>query len=267
MNIIQKIFEMNQENRPFVVATVIEAKGSAPGKVGFKMIVEADRNISGTVGGGAIEERVKDDALQALSEGKSITKEYLLSDKVEEKDNDITVVPMKCQGKVTLFYEVYNSLPTAYIFGGGHVGQALLNVMKNLNYYSILVDNRKEFADNKKNRSASKIIHTDYIEYSNNFNPSKDSFIVILTHGHSYDYEILHALYKRNIEVRYIGAIASANKARELKLKLVKELGESIDVEKIHAPIGLKIGGTTAAEIAVSIVAEMQSIRYQSDNP
>lgn len=266
MNILQKIYELNNENRPFVVATIINAKGSAPGKVGFKLVVEADRSTEGTVGGGAIEERAKDDALTALSEGISITKDYLLSDKVEEKDNDITVVPMKCQGKVTIFYEVYNLMPTVYVFGGGHVGQALLKVLKDLNYYSILVDNRKEYADKNKNQHASKIIHSDYIEYSDNFNPSNDSFIVILTHGHSYDYKILHSLYKRNIEVRYIGAIASANKARELKSKLVDELGESIDVEKIHAPIGMKIGGTTAAEIAVSICAEIQSIRYQSQN-
>ena len=123
----------------------------------------------------------------------------------------------------------------------------------------------EEFADKTVNKYASKIIHEDYIEYSNSFDPSPDSFIVILTHGHSYDYEILHALYKRDIQVKYIGAIASANKARELKSKLVKQLGDNIDVDSIHAPIGLDIGGTTAAEIAVSICAEIQSIRYQSE--
>jgi xanthine dehydrogenase accessory factor len=265
MDINQKIYELSRTNKPFVVATVTGAKGSVPGKVGFKIIVEADRTIGGTVGGGAIEEKAKDDALDALSSGISVTKNYLLSDKVEEKDNDVTVVPMKCQGKVTIFYEVYNSLPTVYVFGGGHVGQALLKILNDLNYYSILIDNRKEFADKSINKFASKIIHSDYIEYSNNFSPADDSFIVILTHGHSFDYKILHALYKRKIEVRYIGAIASANKARELKSKLVKELGNSVDVDNIHAPIGLNIGGTTAAEIAVSICAEMQSIRYHSE--
>jgi len=230
------------------------------------MVVEPNRVISGTVGGGAIEEKAKDDALDALAKGESVTREYLLSDKVDEKDNDITVVPMKCQGKATIFYEVYNSLPTVYVFGGGHVGQALLKMLSDLNYYSILVDNREEFADQNVNKYASKIIHSDYIEYSNHFNPSYDSYIVILTHGHSYDYEILHAIYKREINVKYIGAIASANKARELKSKLVRELGKSTEVDKIHAPIGLNIGGTTASEIAVSICAEMQSIRYQSEN-
>ncbi len=265
MEIIQKVYELNLANMPFVVATVTGAKGSVPGKVGFKMVVEPNRIITGTVGGGAIEEKAKDDALEALTNGKSVTKEYLLSDKVEEKDNDVTVVPMKCQGKTTIFYEVYNSLPTVYVFGGGHVGQALLKILSDLNYYSVLVDNRKEFADKSTNQYASKIIHSDYIEYSENFNPSYDSYIVILTHGHSFDYKILHAIYKRELDVKYIGAIASANKARELKSKLVKELGESIDVDKIHAPIGLNIGGTTASEIAVSISAEMQSIRYQSE--
>jgi xanthine dehydrogenase accessory factor len=264
MDIVQKIYELSKANKPFAVATVTGVKGSVPGKVGFKMIVEADRSTEGTVGGGAVEEQAKDDALEALSKRISVSKDYLLSDKAEKKDNDVTVVPMKCQGKTTIFYEVYNSMPSVYVFGGGHVGQALLKMLRELNYYTVLIDNREEYADKNKNKFASKIIHSDYIEYSNSFNPSKDSFIVILTHGHSYDHEILHTLFKRKIEAQYIGAIASANKARELKSKLVKELGESTDVDKIHAPIGLNIGGTTAAEIAVSICAEMQSIRYQS---
>ena len=46
------ILDLNNQNRPFVVATVINAKGSAPGKVGFKMLVKADRKTEGTVGGG-----------------------------------------------------------------------------------------------------------------------------------------------------------------------------------------------------------------------
>ncbi|MCK5087146.1 MAG: XdhC family protein, partial [Melioribacteraceae bacterium] len=83
-----------------------------------------------------------------------------------------------------------------------------------------------------------------------------------LTHGHNYDYIIMKELYERNIEAKYIGIIASNNKAAELKGKLKNDLGENINLDILHTPIGLPIGGDSASEIALSIAAEIQLVRY-----
>ncbi|MCX6150849.1 MAG: XdhC/CoxI family protein [Ignavibacteriales bacterium] len=260
MNIYEKILELEKINSAFVVATVVNVNGSVPGKIGFKMIVEANGNPIGTVGGGAIEFEAIKEAVNRLSSGECGVKEYLLSDKQTVTTDETEIVPMKCSGKVSIYYEVHGQLPAIYIFGGGHVGQALLYFLSPLNYYSVLIDNRQEIIE-KKNIIASKIILEDYVAFANSFQPRKNDFVVILTQGHKFDFEIVKSMYKGKLDVAYIGVIASMNKANELIENLKQDLGEDVDLSRLHSPIGLKIGGNTAAEIALSIVSEIQSVR------
>jgi len=261
MEIYKIINQLVSENRAFVTATVVDHKGSAPGKTGFKIVVEFDGTSSGTVGGGAIEKKVIDDALDRLKTGQNGLHEYLLSNKAKENEN-ATVVPMSCAGRVTIFYEVHGARPTIYVFGGGHVGQALLYHLKPLGYNSILIDNRAEFANPEKNPYASEIIHTDYEEFARTFDPAANSFVAILTHGHKYDSKILNILYKRKLSFPYIGIIASKSKAAGIFKNLRETISSKVDTSSIYSPIGLKIGGNSASEIGLAIAAEMQSVRY-----
>jgi xanthine dehydrogenase accessory factor len=263
MNIFKTAYELKKQNEPFALATVIDLKGSSPGKVGFKMIVKSDGTSIGTVGGGAIEVEVIEEAIGRIHSGENGTKEYLLSDKKENVKGDITVVPMSCSGRVTVFYEVHGKLPTVYVFGGGHVGNALLYHLKPLNFFTILVDNRDEFANKEQNPNASQIVLSKYDEYSTDFNPSDDSYFIMLTHGHMYDYIITKNIYLKKRNFPYVGVIASKSKAAGLVSKLKEELGKDIDLSNFHSPVGLKIGGSTAEEIALGIAAEIQSVYYQ----
>lgn len=263
MNIYKKIVELQHSNNTFAIATIIKSSGSVPGKVGFKIIIDSDGKSFGTVGGGAIEKQVIRDAKQILKVGKNIIKEYLLSEKESnlKKKNSVTVVPMKCNGKISVFYEVYGEKPKVYIFGGGHVGNALLYILKPLPFQSVLVDNRNEFASADKNPYADEIIHTDYDKYASKFKPQADDFVVIVTHGHNFDYDILKIIFKRKLNIKYVGIIASQSKARELIKNLKSELGKKINIDKIYSPIGLKIGGNSPEEIALSIAAEIQAVK------
>lgn len=96
----------------------------------------------------------------------------------------------------------------------------------------------------------------------NEFTPPPKSFAVILTHGHKSDYEILKSIYERQLDFKYVGVIASKSKASAMIHDLKEDLSNDIDLSNLHMPIGLKIGGNTAEEIALSIAAEMQSIKY-----
>lgn len=263
MNIFNTASELKKQNQPFALATVIDLKGSSPGKIGFKMIVKSDGTSIGTVGGGAIEVEVIEEAIGRIHSGENGTKEYLLSDKKESATGDITVVPMSCSGRVTVFYEVYGKLSTVYIFGGGHVGHALLYHLKPLKFFTILVDNRDEFANKEQNPNASQIVLSKYDEYSKNFDPPDDSYFIMLTHGHMYDYIIAKNIYLKKRKFPYVGVIASKSKAAGLVSKLKEELGQDIDLSNFHSPVGLKIGGSTAEEIALGIAAEIQSVYYQ----
>ena len=169
---------------------------------------------------------------------------------------------MKCRGRISVFFEIFGQKPNVYIFGGGHVGSALTEFVSKLNYHIILIDNRKEFANSEKNPFADEIIEIDYEKYANKFKPTPDDFIVIVTHGHNFDFKILKILYKRKMDLTYIGLIASQSKAREMIAGIKKAFGKKTNVDNIYSPIGLKIGGDTAEEIALSIAAEIQSVRY-----
>lgn len=261
MSIFEKILELEKSNSSFVIVTVVNLSGSVPGKIGFKMVIESTGNAIGTVGGGAIESVAIKDAVNRLATGESGVKEYLLSDKQTVTNDETLIVPMKCSGKTSLFFEVHGDLPTVYIFGGGHVGQTLLQFLSHLNYFTVVIDNRNEITENKI-LPASKIILTDYVEYANSFNPKPNDFIVILTQGHQYDFDIVKTIYQRKLDFSYVGVIASKNKARELEDNLKNEFGNGINLSKLHSPIGLKLGGNTASEIALCIAAEIQQLRY-----
>jgi xanthine dehydrogenase accessory factor len=256
-----KITQLQEQNSPFVLTTVVSNKGSAPGKTGFKMLVEADGKITGTVGGGAIEKYVIEESLKRIQSGESGLQEYNLSEKAKPQNNAI-VIPMSCSGQVSIFYDVSGQKQTVYIFGGGHVGHALLYHLKPLDYHSILIDNRNEFANLSTNPDASEVICTNYESYASEFQPPKGAMVVILTHGHKYDSRILNILYKRQLNLSYIGVIASKSKAAGLLRNLREQVDEDVDTSKVYTPIGLKIGGSSASEIGLAIAAEIQTIRY-----
>ena len=262
MNIIKKILELQESNKTFVVATVIESKGSAPGKSGFKIVVDSQGDTYGTVGGGAIEFEVIEHCRRSVNVCKNEMKKYLLTKNDVVTEENITVVPMMCNGNVTIFYEVYGMKPEVYIFGGGHVGQALLRMLPNLGYHITLIDNREKFCNPSIAPGADDYICSDYVTFTDQFNPSENSYLITLTHGHSFDYKILRKVYTRKLNVRYIGVIASNSKGKQLKDKLQEEVSSDLDISKLHTPIGLKIGGDSADEIALSIAAELQTIRY-----
>ena len=266
MNIYEKITNLINENKSFVLATVIKTEGSTPGKVGFKMIIESDGKCQGTIGGGAIEGEVIIESLRRLSTSESGIVEYLLSGEVLVEKETAKVLEMSCSGRQWIFYEVFGQKPVVYVFGGGHVGEALLRQLSLLNYRKILIDNRPEFANKHKNPFADEIILDDYVKYASTFNPPENSFVVVMTHGHNYDFDIVKIIYERNLKLKYVGVIASKSKAQKLINQLKEKFGAELNLDNFHSPIGLNIGGETPQEIALSIVSEIQAIRYNKTN-
>ncbi len=269
MKLLEKMAALEKSNQAFVLATVVKTAGSVPGKVGFKMLIGENKNTAGTVGGGELEQRVVSESLARLQNGESGLQEYILQEKDAGKKQagEAEVVPMMCNGKVWIYYEVNKTNPPVYIFGGGHVGHALSHLLSNLGYYIILVDNRKEFADEHANPYARERILDDYVHYAAQFNPPKDAYAVIMTQGHAFDYHILKALYERKLPLKYIGVIASHSKSAGLIKNLEKDLGTDLNLSNLYTPVGLAIGGNTEYEIALSIVSEIQAVRFGKKAP
>ncbi len=269
MELFERMAELNRQNSPFAVATVVKTEGSVPGKVGFKILVEKNGQTCGTVGGGALEKKTIQECLHRISNGASGLQEYILTEKADKtgKKRDAEIIPMMCEGKVTIFYDIKPAAASVYLFGGGHVGYALSFFLARLDLHVILIDNREEFANPVQNPHAHDIICRDYLEYSGEFNPPDNSYAVIMTHGHNFDYQILKTLLQRKLTLKYIGVIASRSKAHQLKAKLKTDLGEKFDLSRVFIPIGLDIGGDSETEIALSVAAEIQAVRHNRDIP
>ncbi len=109
------------------VVTVLEVKGSSPGKEGSMMAVFSDGSILGTVGGGALEYEFIQEALKAIKENKSCEKSFELTEKGS--------LHMKCGGFVRAYIKVFAKREKLLIMGGGHLGAELYTLGKFLNKY------------------------------------------------------------------------------------------------------------------------------------
>ena len=263
MDIIEKVYHCKKEKKSFVVATVIEAEGSTPGKVGFKMIICLDGETHGTVGGGTIEKMVEKDAIGFLKRGVNGTKEYdLQSDETTSKE----ATGMLCGGSVKIYFEVNVPKRRIYIFGGGHVSQALERILPSEKYSIVIIDNREQFVTESLHPFADERVCEEYIKFLDDFKPEDHSYTVIVTHGHRYDYDILRMIVKKKFPFAYIGMIGSKIKVTATLDKIRGEFGD-MDLNNLYSPIGIDLGGSSASEIALSIAAEMQALEYNKEVP
>jgi xanthine dehydrogenase accessory factor len=155
--------------------------------------------------------------------------------------------------------EPLSAFSNLYIFGGGHVSQFLSKVAKLVDFNVTVIDDREEFANRERFPEADTIIVEDFNKAFNSLDFTTNSYIVIVTRGHSHDALVL----EKSIEqpTCYIGMIGSKRKVR-MVLEHLREKGIQKEIlESIHAPVGIDINSETPQEIAVSIVAELIQVR------
>jgi xanthine dehydrogenase accessory factor len=262
IDIYEEILKLKANGEEGVLVTVVEKEGHGPAVVGTKMLVRPGGERKGTVGGGALEYAAIKQMSLVLKEKKGGLKKYLLShdNEIIDDKEKAEKTGMLCGGTITLFYEYIGSGARLYIFGAGHVGKALAYHLKDLNYYITLIDNRQgmvEAIDGAQRR-----ITVDYKTALKGENVPSGSFFLIASHSHALDYVILRRIYEADWNPKYIGLIASKRKAPAMIEKLKEELGEDVNLDILYSPVGLDIGGPSPDEIAISIIAELQAIRY-----
>ena len=146
-----------------------------------------------------------------------------------------------------------------YIFGGGHVGQALTPVLAKVHFAVVVLDDRPEFTDPALFPGAYdvKLCDLDHIDRTVAIGP--EDFVCIMTRGHSNDMVVQDQVLRT--PARYIGVIGSRHKVATID-KMLRERGHSQEaLDRTISPIGLDIGGETPEEIAVSIAAQMIAVR------
>lgn len=285
-----RAIELLNAETSFVVVTLVRIRGSAPQVVGAKAIITADGINFGTVGGGAIEAAAIRHAQQMLqanhpagpSQPSSPSPENSLEQATDQTEdtrrraksasdaqsgqrsashdlvtwNLQTDIGMTCGGEVQLFFEVHASSSWSIaVFGAGHVAQALVPRLLELNCYVTCVDPRRDWIERLPQHPRLKLLCVE--------NPTEivqqlplDTFFVLISRGHAADLPVLAEVLSTR-DAPYVGVIGSRLKANSLRRNL-EELGiPASKREQFHCPIGLPMGNNTPAEIAISILAQL----------
>ena len=149
---------------------------------------------------------------------------------------------------------------TAYIFGAGHVSRSLAEYTKAVGFWTVVLDDRAEYATAQRFPGADeRIVIESFSDALGKITVDADSFIVIVTRGHLHDQTVLAQALKTC--AGYIGMIGSRRKCALIFQALLKGGFSEEDIRRVHAPIGLPIEAETPEEIGISIVAEMIQAR------
>lgn len=150
-----------------------------------------------------------------------------------------------------------------FIFGAGHVSRPTAALSASVGFQVIVLDDRKEFihADFFPEPIVARAVE-DFNFCLDDLNINQNSYLVIVTRGHFYDKSILSQALKTDAE--YIGMIGSRTKRDKIYSYLLEEGFKQEDLNRVHSPIGLKMGAETPEEIAISIVAELVNTRAKN---
>ncbi|EAT12216.1 xanthine dehydrogenase accessory protein XdhC [Bermanella marisrubri] len=245
----QAISECEQLGEAYVIATVIGTAGSIPRDIGSKMVI-TQQGCFDTLGGGHLEFKVIEHA-QTMLKGTNALNEvqhFPLGAKLGQC----------CGGSVSILFEFFPvQAMQLTVFGAGHVANALMNILGGLPGKVHWVDSRAEcfHADN----AVAGNIEMHVLEHPQDFvaDMPSNSQVLILTHNHQLDYELLELCLKRD-DLAFIGCIGSQTKANRFNLRLKnKGFGEA-QRNAWQCPVGdLNIPGKLPMQVAVSIASQI----------
>lgn len=248
MDLFAKLSELARSGRGAALCTIIETSGSTPRKAGSKIIVTANNKTFGSVGGGILEKQVIKDAIRCISLGETYTGSYSSGSDKEGTS----------YGEARVFIDPLPRKKDLYIFGAGHVGQAVAMLAKDYGFEVSLIDHRKELMELISIDGITKI-QGDYLKELEKLNFTKNSYVIVMTNAHESDEAVTLSCSKK--EHAYLGMIGSSKKVKEAKKAFTKLGMDAKSMEAIDMPIGMPMNCETPPEIAISILARLIHVK------
>ncbi len=250
--ILSKISKELNKGNEVAFATLIEVKGSSPGKQGATLCYFKDGNVDGTVGGGILEYEVINKCRECLEKKEDTLFEHIL----DENSKD---TKMQCGGYVKGYIKVFKPRPRLLIVGGGHIGHSIYEVSRTLDFYTTIVDDRYEYANKDRFKNAEEVYNGNIEGILNDIKIDENTYVVIATRGYDKDLEALRVIINKNPS--YIGMIGSLKKWTTLKNTLINEGVSEKILNKVYAPVGINISSNEVSEIAFGIIAELLMVK------
>lgn len=224
--------------RPVALVTVV----AAPAGQGGKLLVFGDGTTQGALHSSLPATEVAADVQGLLRRERTESLTYALEG-----------------GEARLFVESYTPPPTLYLFGAVHIAVALVGLAKQLGFRTVVIDARAAFATPERFPHADELVHAWPDEALEGRELHMSSYVTVLTHDPKLDDPALQIVLRQ--QVRYIGALGSP-KTHAKRLERLRDAGfGEEELARIHAPIGLDLGGRTPEEIALSILAQIIKVK------
>ena len=254
--LIELAADLHRRHRPFVVATVVWARGPSSGKQGSAAIIEADQTVHGWIGGACAEPAVLREARRVLNDGESRLMYLGPADELDGSAREgVVTVPISCssEGAMEVFMEPVLPSPHVVIIGKSPSVHMLTRLLAAMEWRASVVDDGSDGTGYGPDVG----VVTSLSEIAS-LGITETAAIVVATQGH-FDEAALEAALAT--AAPYVGLVASEKRA-ETVLGYLRDRGYADDaLRRIHTPAGLDLGHIEHREIAVAILAQLVSIR------
>jgi xanthine dehydrogenase accessory factor len=252
-DILDEASRLSAADQAFVLATVVAYRSPQSAKPGSKAIIRLDGTITGWVGGGCVQPIVLREAKKAIETGQP----KLLSicpDSTHDDWEGVESYRMSCEGggSLEIYLEPVLPKPDLLIVGRSPVAEIASEL-------GILLGFNVCLADPDASKEHFPQVHSVLTDLSSlRTRITEASFVVVATMGHG-DEEGLQSVI--GTTPRYLGLVASKKKAKAL-FEYLREQGATAEqLALVKCPAGLELGGKTMPEIALSVMAEITSVR------
>lgn len=236
--------DLSAQGRPFVMITVIDARGSTPRNPGARMIWTPANGFMGTVGGGQFEQLVLDAAEAHFQKRTSGTEHYVLGADADQC----------CGGTIDVFFEFIGPRHNVVIFGAGHVGHEIARLLEPAPVRVVIVDDRAEWNTAERFPHARRLMTWDDGVAACRENPA-ETLACIMTCSHDTDFELLRDILPD--PPAFVGLIGSRSKRACLFSRLVASGLDQDRVQSVHCPIGVGDTGKEPPLVAMSIASQL----------
>lgn len=158
-----------------------------------------------------------------------------------------------------VFAERFGAVPQLVVCGGGHVAAALVKQAKLLGIPVLAIDDREEFAQQLRAAGADTVLCAPFAQALQGVPGGAETYFAVLTRSHVFDLDCLTRILQK--PAAYVGMMGSRGRAALVRRQLLENGLDSQRIDALCAPIGLAIGAQTAAEIALSILAQIVQVK------
>ncbi len=255
-SLLERAVELDRAGRPYALATVVAVRRPTSARPGARGLIHPDGSIEGFVGGSCARPIVIREALRALADGQPrllrISKE---APSESRRGDGIVDEVMTCHsgGTLEIYVEPHFPAPALWIAGTTPIAAALAELGAGMGFDVTVMD---PVADASLLPAMARVVSGD--DLATLPVPPVGPYVVVASQGVWDEEAIASAL---RLDVAYVGLVASPTRAAAVRTWLLDQGIEPDRVFAMRAPAGIDLGAETAAEVAVSILAELVQVR------